>query len=87
MELRNYTGIMLIDRNDELCILYERSSVQEGVITGGDLELSRLADESRVLTIEVAEVARSVTATKKLLPRIPTLDMERLFKKIQRFET
>lgn len=24
VEARNYTGLMLIDRNDELCILYER---------------------------------------------------------------
>ena len=25
---RNYTGIMLIDRNDELCILYEKHNIQ-----------------------------------------------------------
>lgn len=24
LENRNYTGIQLIDRNDELCILYEK---------------------------------------------------------------
>ena len=27
-ENRNYTGIQLIDRNDELCILYEKSNIQ-----------------------------------------------------------
>ncbi len=26
-EDRNYTGIQLIDRNDELCILYEKSNI------------------------------------------------------------
>jgi len=28
IEGRNYTGIMLMDRNDELCILYEKSNIQ-----------------------------------------------------------
>jgi len=31
-ESRNYTGIQLIDRNDELCILYEKSNIQENVL-------------------------------------------------------
>jgi hypothetical protein len=28
VEDRNYTGIQLIDRNDELCILYEKANIQ-----------------------------------------------------------
>ena len=28
LENRNYTGIQLIDRNDELCILYEKENMQ-----------------------------------------------------------
>lgn len=31
VEARNFTGIMLIDRNDELCILYEKANIQEEV--------------------------------------------------------
>ena len=34
VESRNFTGIMLIDRNDELCILYEKANIQEEVGTG-----------------------------------------------------
>ena len=30
IESRNYTGITLIDRNDELCILYEKNNIQVG---------------------------------------------------------
>lgn len=45
IEARNYTGIMLIDRNDELCILYEKANVQETVCRAGDMELTRLEDE------------------------------------------
>ena len=32
VEDRNHTGIMLIDRNDELCILYEKANTQEEVM-------------------------------------------------------
>ena len=74
VELRNYTGIMLIDRNDELCLLYERHAVQARVLQTGDGALARLSDQARVLTLEVSELQRSVAAAKKQLPRIPALD-------------
>lgn len=35
VEDRNHTGIMLIDRNDELCILYEKANTQEEVMRKG----------------------------------------------------
>lgn len=31
-ESRNYTGVQLIDRNDELCILYEKSNIHEKIL-------------------------------------------------------
>jgi predicted RNase H-like nuclease (RuvC/YqgF family) len=74
IELRNYTGIMLIDRNDDLCILYEKYNIQETVLRTGDTELARLGDEARVLKTEVAEIERSIAVTRKLLPKIPMLD-------------
>lgn len=45
VESRNYTGIMLIDRNDELCILYEKHNIQEKVLQTGDIEMVRLDNE------------------------------------------
>ena len=36
VEDRNHTGIMLIDRNDELCILYEKANTQEEVMRKGN---------------------------------------------------
>ncbi len=38
---------MLIDRNDELCVLYEKANIQDEVIQGGRLELIRRDDEAR----------------------------------------
>lgn len=42
VEDRNHTGIMLIDRNDELCILYEKANTQEEVMRKGGTTHSRL---------------------------------------------
>jgi hypothetical protein len=50
VESRNYTGIMLIDRNDELCILYEKHNIQEKVLQTGDIELVRLDNEVSALS-------------------------------------
>lgn len=33
---RNYMGIQLIDKNDELCILYEKSNIQENILKNGE---------------------------------------------------
>ncbi len=38
VEDRNHTGIMLIDRNDELCILYEKANAQEEVMRKGTVQ-------------------------------------------------
>lgn len=76
VELRNYTGVMVIDRNDELCVMYERKSVQETVQKQGDYALAKLEDQIRVLKIDVTDVSRSIEATKKKCPEVPKLDKE-----------
>ena len=35
-ESRNYMGIQLIDRNDELCIYYEKCNIQENRLKDGE---------------------------------------------------
>lgn len=57
-ESRNYTGIQLIDRNDELCILYEKSNIQENILKNGDAEITKLDDEIRMIKIEINETKR-----------------------------
>lgn len=47
VELRNWTGLTLIDRNDELCILHEKENMQEQVIRRGEVELKKKEDEVR----------------------------------------
>jgi len=75
-ESRNYTGIQLIDRNDELCILYEKSNIQESVQKKGEKEIRAKEDEIRMLNLELAEVQRMIEVVRKQIPLMPTLANE-----------
>jgi hypothetical protein len=44
-ESRNYTGVQLIDRNDELCVLYEKSNIHEKILKQGEFEIKDTQDE------------------------------------------
>ena len=62
MEQRNWAGLALIDRNDELCVLYERSHVQEQVLLHAEINLRSRDDEIRMLKIELTEAQRALEA-------------------------
>lgn len=74
VEERNYTGIQLIDRNDELCILYEKCNMQQAVLRSGEIEIARREEEIRLLDLQVAELVRRVEVTRRQLPQIPALE-------------
>jgi hypothetical protein len=74
VEERNYTGIQLIDRNDELCILYEKSNIQEQIMRNGEYEFLQRQNEVRVLKIELAQLQWKVDVTQRVLPEIPSLE-------------
>eukprot|EP00899_Mesostigma_viride_P008456 jgi/Mesvir1/17611/Mv08838-RA.1 len=76
VEARNMTGITLIDRNDELCILYEKANVQEEVLKNGEMELAKREDEIRLIKLEIAEVQREIEVTRRLRPEVPKIDEE-----------
>ena len=59
VEERNYTGIQLIDRNDELCILYEKSNMQQTVLKKGELAIREREEEVRMCDLQVAELLLS----------------------------
>mmetsp|Transcript_20581 Transcript_20581/g.33918 ORF Transcript_20581/g.33918 Transcript_20581/m.33918 type:complete len:928 (+) Transcript_20581:183-2966(+) len=74
VEDRNYTGIQLIDRNDELCILYEKSNIQESVLRRGEVEMRKREEDVRMLRLQANNTERDIVLTRKLLPRIPELE-------------
>lgn len=72
-ENRNYMGIQLIDRNDELCILYEKANIQENILKRGEAEIKAKEEEVRMLNIELSERQRELELVQKKAPEVPVL--------------
>jgi chromosome segregation ATPase len=72
-ESRNYTGIQLIDRNDELCIFYEKVQHLENQINETNKVI--IAKETIVnkLMLNNIEVERFIEVNRKKMPQIPEL--------------
>lgn len=69
---RNLTGIQLIDRNDELCILYEKQNIQANILKSGDEQLAKLEEEIKLMERDIAEVKRRIEAARKKIPSLDT---------------
>lgn len=76
VETRNFTGIQLIDRNDELCILWEKSNIQEKMLKKGEDSMLQKAEEIRGLKIDLVEVERQLHVVQKKIPQVPQLVAE-----------
>ena len=53
MQERNDLGLQLIERNEEVCVFYERQNVNNGVLRKANMELSAREEELRFLRMEV----------------------------------
>jgi len=73
VETRNFTGIQLIDRNDELCILWEKSNIQEKLLKKGEDGMLAKDEEIRSLKIDCKEVNRQLHVVQKQIPEVPKL--------------
>lgn len=85
VENRNYTGIQLIDRNDELCILYEKSNIQESIIKNGLLMINKRSEEIRGLTVQLTDTQRQIELCQRVLPQVRDME-EDLAKLVQDLE-
>lgn len=72
-ESRNYMGIQLIDRNDELCILYEKSNIQENTLKDGEQQIRQKEEEIRMINLELKERQRQLEVVRKQIPEVPQL--------------
>lgn len=70
VEDRNVTGVQLIDRNDELCILYERSNQQQDALHKGETESIKKEEELRLVRLQAEELKRRYLAAMRRLPEI-----------------
>jgi chromosome segregation ATPase len=67
---RNSVGMQLLDRNDELCILYEKLNIQVDTLDKGQAELANREDEIRKFDIIKCDTKREVELLKTLKPKV-----------------
>ena len=72
-ESRNYMGIQLIDRNDELCIYYEKCNIQENRLKEGEQTIRSKEEEIRMVNLELKERQRQLEVVRKQIPDVPEL--------------
>jgi hypothetical protein len=68
IQKRNDRGVQLIERNEEVCIFYEKLNIQDQVIRNGDVELCAKQEEIRFLKMQLAEEQRTVNLLRKSMP-------------------
>lgn len=64
----------LLERDDELCALYERSAALESLLAEGAAALARCDDEVRALSLQAGELQRRLFATHKTAPDVSRYD-------------
>ncbi|KAL0251293.1 hypothetical protein GEMRC1_000506 [Eukaryota sp. GEM-RC1] len=78
LQMRNQVGLQLIDRNDELCVLYEKLNIQEDLIKNATCQMSKRDDEYKFLQNFVIDLTRSLDIARKKIQKIPELEEEAL---------
>lgn len=78
VEQRNYAGIQLVERNDELCMLYERLHTQENILRDAEIFMSAREEDLRVLNIMYKELENERNIVRKdVTTDLPKLIEER----------
>lgn len=80
---RNDRGIQLIERNEEVCIFYEKVNVQDQMTRNGDVELQSREEEIRFLKMQLGEEKRSIELLRKNVPNKRNLEQELVTLQIQ----
>ena len=71
---RDVIGASLLDRDDELVSLYEKSKLQEEVLKAGEVELNKRISEVKVLELELEECVRKESLANATASKVPALD-------------
>ncbi|XP_055248494.1 coiled-coil domain-containing protein 146 isoform X2 [Gorilla gorilla gorilla] len=80
---RNESGVQLIEREEEICIFYEKINIQEKMKLNGEIEIHLLEEKIRFLKMKIAEKQRQIRVTQKLLPAKRSLDADLAVLQIQ----
>ncbi|XP_019510693.1 PREDICTED: coiled-coil domain-containing protein 146 [Hipposideros armiger] len=73
---RNESGVQLIEREEEVCIFYEKINIQEKMKLNAETEIHVLDEKIRFLKLKIAEKQRQIHVTKRSLPAKRSLDAD-----------
>ncbi|XP_067420622.1 coiled-coil domain-containing protein 146 [Emydura macquarii macquarii] len=80
---RNESGVLLIEREEEVCIFYEKINIQEMMSRNGDIEIHVMDEKVRFLKLKLAEKKRQIELSLKMLPMKNALDADLVVLQIQ----
>ncbi|XP_013065193.2 coiled-coil domain-containing protein 146-like [Biomphalaria glabrata] len=80
---RNERGVKLIERNEEVCVFYERVNIQDQMVRNGEVELKTKEEEIRFLQLQKQEMKRSLELLRKNVPEKLNLEKELVTLQIQ----
>ncbi|KAM4678210.1 coiled-coil domain-containing protein 146 isoform 2-T2 [Discoglossus pictus] len=80
---RNESGVQLIEREEEICIFFEKINVQEMLLRNGDIEMAAMEEKIRFLNMQIAEEKRQIEQAEKTLPNKRALESDLVTLQIQ----
>ncbi|XP_061323332.1 coiled-coil domain-containing protein 146 isoform X1 [Pezoporus flaviventris] len=83
LQQQNESGLLLRDREEELCILCERIHTQEILCRNGDIEIQVMDEKIKFLKVKVDEKKREIELLLKMLPVKKALDAQLVMLQIQ----
>ncbi|XP_075713445.1 coiled-coil domain-containing protein 146 [Rhinoderma darwinii] len=73
---RNERGVQLIEREEEVCIFYEKINTQEMLLRNGDVEMMALDEKIRFLKMQATEGKRQIEQIITELPNKKALESD-----------
>ncbi|XP_025048306.1 coiled-coil domain-containing protein 146 isoform X2 [Alligator sinensis] len=80
---RNESGVLLIEREEEVCIFYEKINIQQITSRSGNIEIQSMDEKIRLLKLKIAEKKRQIEICLKILPMKNALDADMVALQIQ----
>lgn len=80
---RNERGVTLVEREEEVCIFYERQNVQEQMLRDGESKINEFDENLRFLKIQLQEELRQIELLRSKRPEKKKLDNELVDLQIQ----
>ena len=67
---------MLIDKQDELCLIYEQFNRHEEVMRRGEIALREREEEHKLLTLQLRDFLRQIDVMQRKIPQLKAYDAE-----------